>query len=191
MTPAARDAIHTLIKRYSEFDGMQVFSGWDVDAEAPEAPGMPSSEQGETQPLEPYDWTEYIPDKTPMPVAVSLERRTTNGFYMAATMGAGNETVYRMEVPEKQFAAMVMAMEDSFDEMSRFGVAARFGRVVSEDYHFRVHLAPGVAIAVQVGVSREVPNSSFDPKNLPPDVKRLMEKIKEGLDRMEKLLGKA
>ncbi|MEP0766401.1 MAG: hypothetical protein HRF45_07680 [Fimbriimonadia bacterium] len=181
MTPAARDAIHTLVKRYSETGGMRLFQEWDFE---PEPLGTPLPQPGEAAPPEPYDWTEYIPDKTPMPVAVSLERKTTNGFYMAATMGAGGETVYRMEMPEAQFAAMMSGMEDSLEEMGRFGVGARFGRVVFEDYHFRVHLAPEVVIAVRVGVSHEVPNSSFDPKDPPPDVRRLIEKSKAERERM-------
>lgn len=184
MTPAAREAIHTLIQRHSEFGSMQVFSGWDTESETPDAPGATSQTPGFAEPAEPYDWTEYIPDKTSMPVAVSLERKTTNGFYMAATMGADKETVYRMELPESQFAAMMSAMDESLEEMGRFGVGARFGRVVSEDYHFRVHLTPEVAITVRVGVSHEVPNSSFDPKDPPPDVKQLIEKSKAERERM-------
>jgi hypothetical protein len=147
--------------------------------------GQGEAPQPWLEPPSPFDWTEYVPQKTRTPLALTLQVDRSDAFYMEVRR-KGGAALIQGTIPQGAIASTIKDISESEGEMASFGVHARAGRQSLEKYTFRIHLTDRYAISVPIVIGFRVPDSEFDPKHPPDDVLRL---IDESERRMEEELA--
>lgn len=186
LSPLQRDHIlHAVRQRAGGFG-----RGWSMEDFGDYDPFRREAEKSAWQkPPQPYDWTEYVPESTPMPLAVSLQFKQSNGFYMDIANKDSGGSMMKMSIEPYMMSSMMEMRPEERDRAEQAGMIPKMGREVVESYTFYIHLTDKIASTVRIRVNHRLPGSEFDPAHPPEDVLQIIKEEKEKRKKMEEQPG--
>jgi hypothetical protein len=179
LAPTVRDPLIGLLQEATLSDTQPSMVGLSHYSEL--SIGRPEETPRWLDPPSPFDWTEYVPQKSPAPLAITLQVEHGDGFYMAMDL-EGTGSLMDLRIPTSAIGPMLEGFADDQAEMAAYGVKPSFGREKVERYTFRIHLTDRYAISVPIVLGFHVPDSEFDPKHPPDDVLRLIDESKRQME---------
>lgn len=155
-----------------------------MDEDFMSGPNAAKPKEEYAEPPQPFDWTEYIPDSTPMPLSVAAKVKAERGFFMEVTKKGGDASVFHQSIRPFMLESMTKMDEKDKEMTERMGLTPRMGREDQENFTFRIILTDKYAVRVGFKLSHRIPGSEFDPFHPPDDV---LMTIKDESEKRKKL----